>query len=104
MAAQHGLWQNLPEWMTFENYHLEAFMDATHLRFDHPQNMYHTAQVMEYWAFLHGQDFYGTMLRSEYRGDAITVYKQQYNRTQEQLNDEFFDAYRRFMTWDIPRD
>jgi hypothetical protein len=103
MGAQHGLWQNLPEWMTFENYHLEAFMERTHLRFDHYENMYHTAHVTEYWTFLHGQDFYGTMMRSEHCGDAITVYKAQYNRTQDQINDEFFDTYRRFITWDIPR-
>ncbi len=103
MAAQHGLWQNLPEWLTFENYHLVAFMDQTHLKFDHFSNMYHTAQVMEYWAYLHGQDFYGQMLRSPEEGDVVTVYKKQFNRTQEQFNNEMFDAYRRFMTWDIPR-
>jgi len=103
MGAQHGLWQNLPEWMTFENYHLVAFMDQTHLAFDHPSNMYHTAQVMEYWAFKHGQDFYGNMLRSTEQGDAVTVYKKMYQLTQDQFNDEMFDAYRRFITWDIPR-
>jgi hypothetical protein len=103
MGAQHGLWQNLPDWMTFENYHLVAFMDQTHLAFDHPSNMYHTAQVMEYWAFKHGRDFYGKMLRSEDQGDAVTVYKRMYNLPQEQFNDEMFDAYRRFLTWDIPR-
>jgi hypothetical protein len=103
MAAQYGLWQNLPEWMTFENYHLVAFMDATHLAFDHPSNMYHTAQVMEYWSFKHGQDFYGNMMRSTEQGDAVTVYKKMYSLTQDQFNDEMFDAYRRFMTWDLPR-
>lgn len=103
MGAQHGLWQNLPDWMTFENYHLVAFMEQTHLKFDHYANMYHTAHVMEYWAFKHGRDFYGNMLRSKESGDAITVYKAEHNLTQDQLNDEMFDAYRRFITWDIPR-
>jgi len=103
MGAQHGLWQNLPNWMTFENYHLVAFMDQTHLKFDHFRNMYHTAHVMEYWAYKHGQDFYGQMLRSKEQGDVITIYKKKYNLTQEQFNNEMFDAYRRFMTWDIPR-
>lgn len=103
MGAQHGLWQNLPDWMTFENYHLVAFMDQTHLAFDHPSNMYHTAHVMEYWAFKHGRDLYGRMLRSTEQGDAVTVYKKMHNLTQEQFNDEMFDAYRRFITWDIPR-
>jgi len=103
MAAQHGLWQNLPGWLKFENSHFVAFMNQSNLKFDHPQNMYHTSYVMEYWAFLHGKDFYGTMLRSEHRGDSVTVYKAQFHRTQEQFNDEMFYAYRRFITWDLPR-
>ena len=103
MAAQYGLWQILPDWMTFENYHLVAWMNATHLAFGASENMYHTAQVMEYWSFKHGQDFYGNMLRSTESGDAITTYKRMYNLNQEQFNDEMFDAYRRFITWDIPR-
>jgi hypothetical protein len=98
MAAQYGLWQNLPDWMTFENYHLVAFMDQTHLAFDHPSNMYHTAHVMEYWSFKHGQDFYGNMLRSTEQGDAVTTYKKMFTLTQEQFTDEMFDAYRRFIT------
>jgi hypothetical protein len=103
MGAQFGLWQNLPDWMTFENYHLVALMDQTHLAFDHPSNMYHTAQVMEYWAFKRGRDIYGQMIHSQEQGDAVTVYKKMFNLTQEQFNDEMFDAYRRFITWDIPR-
>ena len=103
MGAQHGLWQNLPDWMTFENYHLVALMDQTHLAFDHPSNMYHTAQVMEYWVFKRGRDLYGRMMRSGVQGDSVTVYKTMFNLTQEQFNDEMFDDYRRFMTWDIPR-
>jgi hypothetical protein len=103
MAAQYGLWQVLPDWMEFENYHLVAWMNATHLSFGASENMYHTAQVMEYWSFKHGQQFYGDMLRSTVPGDAITTYTTMYNLNQEQFNDELFDGYRRFMTWDIPR-
>jgi hypothetical protein len=103
MAAQYGLWQVLPEWMTFENYHLVAFMNQTHLAFGHPDNMYHSAHVLEYWSFKHGKEFYGDMLRSKEQGDAVTVYKKMYNLTQEQFNDEMFDACRRFITWDLPR-
>jgi len=63
MGAQHGLWQNLPEWMTFENYHLVALMDQTHLAFDHPSNMYHTAHVMEYFlaSLKDGKRVYGNV-------------------------------------------
>ena len=103
MAAQYGLWQVLPDWLTFENYHLVALMNQTHLAFEHPDNMYHTAQVLEFWSFKHGQDYYGNMLRYTEPGDAVTVYKKMYNLNQEQFNDEMFDAYRRFITWDLPR-
>jgi len=103
MAAQHGLWMNLPDWMTFENYHLVDLMKQTHLAYEHPSNMYHTAHVLEYWAFKRGKDIYGQMIHSGERGDSVTVYKTMFNLTQEQFNDEMFDAYRRFMTWDIPR-
>ncbi len=103
MGAQYGLWQNLPDWMTFENYHLVAWMDATHLAFGASENMYHTAQVLEYWAFKRGRDFYGNMMRSTVQGDAVTAYKAMYNLNQEQFNDEMFDGYRRFITWDMPR-
>jgi hypothetical protein len=41
MTSQWMLWQVYPEWMTFENYHLVAFMKATHLAFLHEDNMYH---------------------------------------------------------------
>jgi hypothetical protein len=104
MTAQYMLWQVYPEWMTFENYHLNDFMKATHLAFLHEANQYHSAQVLEYWSEKRGVEFIGKMWREVQRGeDPVMTYKRLTGITQEQFNDEIFDAARRFVTWDMPR-
>jgi hypothetical protein len=104
MTSQYMLWQVYPEWMTFENYHLTAFMKATHLAFLHEDNQYHSPYVLEYWSDKHGVEFIGKMWREVRRGeDPVMTYKRLTGLTQEQFNDEMFDADRRFVTWDMPR-
>lgn len=104
MSAQYLLWQVYPEWMTFENYHLVSFMKKNHLAFLHPSNMYHTPYVIEYWSNKHGIEFFGKMLREVKKGeDPAMTYQRITGITQEQFNDEIFDAAQRFMTWDMPR-
>ena len=104
MTAQYMLWQVYPEWMTFENYHLVALMKATHLAFLHEDNQYHSCYPLEYWSGKYGVDFIGRMWREVQRGeDPVMTYKRLTGITQEQFNDEMFDAARRFVTWDMPR-
>jgi hypothetical protein len=104
MSAQYMLWQVYPEWMTFENYHLVDFMKKTHYAFLHPTNMYHSPYVLEYWSNKHGIEFFGKLSKSTKEGeDPVTTYKRITNLSQEQFNDEMFDACRRFITWDIKR-
>ena len=104
MTSQWMLWQVYPEWMTFENYHLNDFMKATHLAFLHEDNQYHSAQVLEYWSEKHGVELIGKMWREVQRGeDPVMTYKRLNGLSQEQFNDEIFDAYRHFVTWDMPR-
>jgi len=104
MTSQYMLWQVYPEWMTFENYHLNDFMKATHLAFLHPENQYHSPYVLEYWSGKHGVEFIGKMWREVQRGeDPVMTYKRLTGLTQAQFNDEMFDAVRRFVTWDLPR-
>lgn len=104
MTSQYMLWQVYPDWMTFENYHLVAFMKATHLAFLHEDNQYHSPYVLEYWSEKHGVDFIGKMWREVHRGeDPVMTYKRLTGLTQEQFNDEMFDADRHFVTWDMPR-
>lgn len=104
MAAQYLLWQVYPEWMTFENYHLVDFMKKTHYAFLHPTNMYHSPYVLEYWASRHGKTFFGELCRSTGPDeDPVMTYKRLNSLSQEQFNDEMFDAARRFVTWDMER-
>jgi hypothetical protein len=104
MTSQYMLWQVYPEWMTFENYHLVAFMKATHLAFLHEDNQYHSPYVLEYWSEKHGVEFIGKMWREVHRGeDPVMAYKRLNGITQDQFNDEIFDASRHFVTWDMPR-
>jgi hypothetical protein len=109
MAAQYFLWQVLPEWQTFENYHLSGrgadnFMDQTHLAFMHSGNQYHSPYVFEYWSYKHGLKFWGDLNRDTKPGeDVVTTYKRMQGLSQDQFNDEMFDAVRRFITWDMPR-
>jgi hypothetical protein len=104
MTSQYMLWQVYPEWMTFENFHLTAFMKATHFAFLHETNQYHSPYVLEYWSEKHGDEFIGKMWREVQRGeDPVMTYKRLTGITQEQFNDEIFDASRHFVTWDMPR-
>ncbi len=104
MTSQYMLWQVYPDWVTFENYHLKGFMEKTHYAFLHETNQYHSPFVLEYWAHKHGIDFIGKMWRSVKEGeDPVMAYQRLTNIAQEAFNDELFDAYRRFVTWDLPR-
>lgn len=104
MSAQYLLWQVYPEWMTFENYHLVDFMKKTHYAFLHPTNMYHSPHVIEYWSYKHGKTFFGDLCRNTEDGeDPVMTYKRLNKLTQDQFNDEMFDAYRKFITWDMER-
>jgi hypothetical protein len=104
MSAQYGLWQVYPEWMTFENYHLVDLMKKTHYAFLHSTNMYHSPYVLEYWSNKRGREFFGNLCRATQPGeDAVTTYKRVTELSQEQFNDEMFDACRRFITWDMER-
>jgi hypothetical protein len=104
MTAQYMLWQVYPEWMTFENYHLVDFMRQTHLAFLHQDNMYHSAYPLEYWSNKHGLEFMARLWREAQREeDPVLAYQRITAITQQQFNDEMFDACRRFVTWDLPR-
>lgn len=102
MTSQYMLWQSYPDWMTFENWHVVAFMANTHLAFMHEDMRYDSPFVLEYWADKHGIDVIGKLWRQANKTeDIVKTYKRVENLTQQQFNDEMFDAARRFITWDI---
>jgi len=66
--------------------------------------MYHSPYVLEYWAFKHGKEFFGNLCRDTQKDeDPVMTYKRMNSLSQEQFNDEIFDASSRFITWDIDR-
>ena len=104
MSAQYVLWQVYPEWMTFENYHLVNYLKKTHYAFLHPQNMYNSPYVLEYWSEKHGKEFFGNLCRATQEGeDPVMTYKRLNGLSQEAFNDEMFDAVARQITWDLKR-
>lgn len=104
MTSQYMLWQYYPEWITFENYHLDTFMANTHKAFMHEDNRYCSPFVLEYWSNKHGIDFVGRLWREAKSGeDPIMAYKRITGIDQKTFNDELFDAYRKFITWDLER-
>ncbi|WP_155960727.1 DUF6055 domain-containing protein [Flavobacterium daejeonense] len=104
MSAQYMLWQVYSDWITFENYHLVDYLKGTHYGFLHPYNTYHSPFVIEYWSQKHGKEFYGKLMRNTEKGeDPVLTYKRLNQLSQDQFNDEMFDASRRFITWDLMR-
>lgn len=104
MTSQWMLWQVYPDWMTIENYHLKDFMKKTHYAFLHETNMYHSPYVLEYWSGKHGLRIIGRIWREAVQGeDPAMTYKRLTGIDQKTFNDEMFDAYRKFVTWDLDR-
>lgn len=102
MTSQFMLWHVYPDWMTFENYHLEAYLKKTHYAFLHETNQYHSPYVLEYWANKHGVKFIGKLWQQALKGeDAVMAYKRLTNTSQTKFNDEMHEAAAKFMTWDL---
>lgn len=104
MAAQYLLWQVYPEWISFEKFHMDGFVKKSYLSFLHPENAYHSPFLIEYWAERHGKTFYGKMLREVRKDeDPVEAYQRITKISQQQFNDEVFDASCKFVTWDLKR-
>lgn len=104
MTSQWMLWQTNPYWFDDETYHWDAYMNQTHLAFNHPDNMYHTANLLEYWSYLHGKDFIAELWRSANRtNDPVVVYQYINKCNQEEFNDENYAHASKQIFYDIPR-
>lgn len=101
-TSQWMTWLTHPDWFTLENYHLVNFMDNTHVAFLDGALQYAAPHLLMYWTNKHGNEMVGRVWREAVKPeDAVTTYKRITNITQSQFNDETFDAYRRFITWDL---
>ena len=104
MTSQWMLWQVNPLWVEDEEYHWDAFMKQTHLAFIHPENMYHSPYVLEYWSEKYGKQFIAELWRSaRKRHDVVAVYEEMQGIDDAVFGQEILDAARHFMTYDMPR-
>lgn len=102
MASQWMLWQVNPDWLKDENYHYEAFKKLTHKAFLDVSNIYHSPYVIEYWSEKRGKPSIAELFRKGNQGeDPVMTYKQQYQLTQEQFNDEMIDCYQHLVNLDF---
>lgn len=104
MTSQWMLFNVNPHWMTDENYHLVDYLKQTHLALMHPQNMYHSPYMLEYWTDKHGPEIIAAVWNDAEKGeDPVSAYQRLSGIDQERFNDEVFEAAQKFMTWDFDR-
>lgn len=104
MGAQWMLWQVNPHWIDDETYHWDAFKKNTHKAFLHTENIYRSPYILEYWSERQGLPFIGELFRQGKKGeDPVMTYKRMQNLSQEQFNDEMFDAYQHLINFDYKR-
>lgn len=102
MTSQWMLWQVNPDWVTDENYHLEAFKKLTHKAFLHGENIYHSPYVIEYWAEKRGLPSIARLYREGKVGeDPVMTYKRMYGLSQQAFNDEMFQCYQHLVNFDF---
>ena len=106
MTSQWMLWQVNPLWMTEEQYHWEAFKQATHKAFLHTDNIYRSPYVLEYWSEKHGKDLVEVLQNfKDFLGNDIIVghnvnfdinfiYDNMQENLNEYLSNDFVDTLR----------
>ena len=105
MTSQWALLRKFPNWMDLEPYHVTNFMLQSHYAFGHESNGYRAPWLLEYWENKRGPQFTPRIWKDAIQSDnsdPVVAYKRLTGLSQEQFNDETFEAYRRFITWDIP--
>jgi len=105
IQSQHKVWQMYAGWFYMEH-HGQLFMNNTHRGFLHPTVQWSAPMLFEYWTYLHGSTIAGRLNRQGVTGlqqDVVAAYIRYTEITQEEFNDQVFDASRRFVTWDLPR-
>lgn len=105
MTSQYAMVRRFPNWMQLEPGHVNAFMRLSHLALGHEANGYHSPWVLEYWENKRGPHMVSKIweeANTEDNKDFVATYKRISKLDQEKFNDELFDAYRHFITWDIP--
>lgn len=106
----NSFWEQCAQWQSYQSYPMEAFtssnfdvyMENHHRHFLHEWHRYASYWLHYYWADKHGIDIIGKLWRNgESPEDPIQTYMRITGITDEQLNDEVYDAATKFVTWDL---
>lgn len=102
MTSQWMLWQVNPYWLTDEHYHYEAYCNQTHLAFLHPENIYHSPYVLQYWSERHGRDIIARLFKEGRKDeDPVQAYQRLTGITHQQFCDEMIEAATRIVGLDF---
>ena len=104
-TSQWMLWQVYPSWVDARKvssgclYETDALFAA-----ERGESIPCAPGSIEYWSYRHGLDFIARLWKErEGTEDPVSAYKRLTGVSQEQFNDEVYDAASRFVTWDLPR-
>lgn len=109
-SGGNGWWESCAQWQAYKVYPARQFTNSDfnthlskhHLGVMHEEWRYQNFFVQDYWCQLHGEDFIGRLWRESNKPeDPIEAYKRLNSLSQEQLNDEMYDAFAHMATWDI---
>lgn len=103
-------WEQCAQWQAYQIYHEEQFNNyyfAEYLTSFNKHPLHETPRyanyfIQDYWCMKHGIEFIGKLWREARRPeDPIEAYQRITGVSQEEFNNEMFDAARRFVNWDI---
>jgi len=106
----NGFWEQTAQWQAYQSYPMEAFTSSNftvytqnyHRHIHHEWQRYASYFIHYYWADKHGIDIVGRIWReAQQPEDPIQAYMRITGISNEQLNDEVYDAAKKFVTWDL---
>ncbi|RFM31485.1 DUF4859 domain-containing protein [Chitinophaga silvisoli] len=102
-------WEQCAQWQAFKLYPddvfggwLGGYLDNYNKHILHEDYRYSSYFIHHYWTQKRGLDFIAKLWRqSQASEDAVQTYQRLANISNEQFNDEIYDASSRLVTWDI---
>ncbi len=109
-SGGNAFWEQCAQWQSFQyypteqftNYDFPTYLTNCHKNILHEEPRYSNYFIQSYWCMKHGIDFIGKLWREARKPeDPIETYQRINNITQEQFNNEIFDAAIHFVNWDL---
>ena len=103
-------WEQCAQWQSFQSYPMEAFtawhfseyINNYNKHLLHEDYRYASYFIHYYWAQKYGIDIIAKLWRQSVQPeDAIQAYQRLTNISNDQFNDEVYDASSKFVTWDL---